>query len=417
MSNWLHAVDGNFNNKHAWGPHMVPGKADDAILYASGAAFTVTSTSNQDVNSLQTSANATLYMQGSAKHAQTFTVEDGTAAGVNAGTIKVGDNVTLQLLGKNFKAETYFVNSGVISLNAKTDNSFLEVQTYDLSGGGTVQFSGGGSIVMSDSAFNGIVDTGVAAYESARVINIDNTISGAGVIGDGGLTNGVLLDFQNGAAGVINATGTNNALIVNAPTPGAFTSVYNEGLMEATGKAGLNIAASIVDNATGTIFAGNGSIVRLESATIEGGTFNTAGTGVVLVSGGSTIDGATFGAATNSGVLQDFGEAMYARGAITNSGSIRLSDQTTGAIMKVDVGVSLSGGGTVTLTDNFQNGIQGAGSADSALYNVDNTIAGAGTLGGGRLSLVNEAKGVIDARGPTIPCGSMVLPGHSTTMV
>ena len=34
-----------------------------------------------------------------------------------------------------------------------------------------------------------------------------------------------------------------------------------------------------MQNVGGTIFAGNGSIVRLESAFIDGGTFNTAGTG------------------------------------------------------------------------------------------------------------------------------------------
>src|SRR4029079_16651702 len=62
----------------------------------------------------------------------------------------------------------------------------------------------------------------------------------------------------------------------------------------------------------------------------------------------------------------------------------------------VQHGLTLSGGGTVTLSDNAANVI--FGSADSVtLTNVDNTISGAGQFGEGHLTLVN--KGTIIADG------------------
>lgn len=399
MANWIKARSGDFNSAANWSTGTVPGSTDDAIINAAGRAFTVTATTNEDVNSIQTSANATLFLKGDPLNAHVFTVEDGTGAGVNLGTIKVGDNTTLKVLAKIGKDATYLVNSGVISLNGKTGSSFLDMPGYVTGGGGQVRLSGGGSIVMSDSALNGIVDTQVGAYESLFLDNIDNTISGAGVIGDGGLTLGASFVIENATAGVINATGKLNPLILNAPDASGFEDVVNSGLIEATGKAGLDIASTTVGN-VGTILAGDGSIVRLESAGVRGGVLATAGSGIILASGGSTIDGSQrWGSVTNIGVLQDFGETMYAQGPITNTGSIRLSDQVTGAIMQVGAaGLTLSGGGTVTLTDFTTNAIQGDGSG-SALVNSDNTISGAGQIGGGNLGLTNAGKGVIDATG------------------
>lgn len=405
MANWLKAHKGNFNTASDWSTGTVPGKTDDAIIDAAGRAFTVTATTNEDVRSLQTSANATLLIKGDPNVAHTFTVEDGASNGVSAGAIKVGDNVTLEFIS-NY--DPTLNNSGTVSLNAKTSNSFLDIQSTSPSRGSrSFDIYGGGVILMSDNAGNGIVDTRGYPDNSVYVNNLDNTIMGAGVIGDGGFAYGTAMYFTNDEKGVINATGATSALRLALPTRTAvinsqtysYGGLLNAGLIEASGKAGLDIAATTVSNA-GTIFAGNGSIVRLESSTVEGGLLSTAGTGIVLASGGSTIDGSgAWGTVTNAGVLQDFGEMMYAQGAVTNTGAIKLSDEVTGAVMQVGAaGLTLSGGGTVTLTDNFQNGIQGDGSG-SVLVNSDNVISGAGTVGGNQLGLVNASKGVIDATG------------------
>ena len=59
-------------------------------------------------------------------------------------------------------------------------------------------------------------------------------------------------------------------------------------------------------------------------------------------------------------------------------------------------GATLSGGGSLTLSNQSSNRIQGA-NAGATLTNVDNTISGAGALGGGQMVLVNKAAGIINA--------------------
>ena len=99
-------------------------------------------------------------------------VNAGTGAGANAGSILIGDGYTLQFNGGTID------NTGGIFLNAGASNSFINLQ-------GAVTLQGGGAVVMGDNAFNGIVDT--LTSTTATLTNVDNTISGAGVIGSGGI--------------------------------------------------------------------------------------------------------------------------------------------------------------------------------------------------------------------------------------
>jgi Ca2+-binding RTX toxin-like protein len=74
----------------------------------------------------------------------------------------------------------------------------------------------------------------------------------------------------------------------------------------------------------------------------------------------------------------------------------------------------LKGGGQVLLSDSDRNVIF-AGSADTVLTNVDNTISGAGQLGAGQMTLVNE--GLILASGIqtlVIDTGSNVITNSGT---
>ncbi len=99
---------------------------------------------------------------------------------------------------------------------------------------------------------------------------------------------------------------------------------------------------------------------------------------------------------TGDMVLAD-GSLMPFSGTLDNTGSIHIA--STGSETNFEIvqhGLTLTGGGTVTLSDNAANVI--FGSADSVmLTNVDNTISGAGQLGEGHLTLVN--KGTIIADG------------------
>ena len=84
-------------------------------------------------------------------------------------------------------------------------------------------------------------------------------------------------------------------------------------------------------------------------------------------------------------------------GLIDNSGTIALGSTGNETSLEVLVeSVRLQGGGQVVLSDDAHNVIFG-GAANATLINHDNTISGAGQLGGGQMTLVNE--GTIVANG------------------
>ncbi len=79
------------------------------------------------------------------------------------------------------------------------------------------------------------------------------------------------------------------------------------------------------------------------------------------------------------------GAIMPLGGTIDNTGTIALNG--AGATTQLEViasGITLQGGGQVVLSDSDANVISGT-AADVTLTNVDNTISGAGQLGGGLL--------------------------------
>jgi hypothetical protein len=91
------------------------------------------------------------------------------------------------------------------------------------------------------------------------------------------------------------------------------------------------------------------------------------------------------------------GAILPLSGVLNNSGVIALNstgDETD--LELIQSGITLEGGGQVTLSDNGANVIAGT-APDVTLTNVDNTISGAGQIGAGQLALINE--GVIDATG------------------
>ncbi|MGI8839792.1 MAG: beta strand repeat-containing protein, partial [Caulobacteraceae bacterium] len=131
------------------------------------------------------------------------------------------------------------------------------------------------------------------------------------------------------------------------------------------------------------------SIQTAADATLDitGGTFTAA-----LGTGGGSNGGA---------IVVGDGAALALGGTVANIGSIGLD--SGGAVTRLIVGGSsanLIGGGALTLSDNLNNRIL-ASAAGATLRNIDNTIAGAGEIGGGGLvlRLSNGAAGIIDATG------------------
>ena len=379
MANWINAVSGNFNTRADWSPHRVPGYTsvhkDDAILTVAGANYTVSVTTNEDVKGLQLASNATLDMTGAGSFLAHANV-------INAGAIKVEDGYTFTTLGASLS------NSGKVSLNAVTNNAFFDVEA-------NLAVSGGGKLLMSDSALNGIVAENIWGAGTVVLTNAGNVISGAGNIGNGGISSTGALALVNQSGGIINATGKLNALRIT--TPGV--AVTNGGLIEATGAAGLDIAATTVNGAGGTILAANGSVVRLEAATIAGGTLQTSGTGVFVASGGSTLDG-TAATLNNQGMVEVVdNDTLGVQGSLNNSGTLALGGTIAGSHLLIGTGnLTLTGSGRIDLGDTAVNTISAA-STGQTLINVDNLITGDGQIGVGNMGLINQATGIIHEDG------------------
>ncbi|TPI16200.1 adhesin, partial [Mesorhizobium sp. B4-1-3] len=257
----------------------------------------------------------------------------------NAGTMIIGDGALLPLSGT-------VNNSGLISLNSTGSETLLQ----GIQHGVTLQ--GGGQVVLSDSALNIVSGTG----PDVTLTNVDNTISGAGQLGDG------MLGLDN--RGIIIASGS-NALVID--TGGSV--VANSGTLEATGSGGLIVAGGVANS--GMLWANGGNIAIHGAVTGEGDA--TIGNLSKLEFGAASSTDVTF-AQNAAGTLElddsfDFSGRI---GGITNDDKLDLNDILFGSATKALYQANADGsGGTLTVTD----GTHGAtlhllGSYDANGFNV-----------------------------------------------
>jgi len=271
---WLTPVSANFATASRWSGDQVPGQADAAILDAAGNDYTVTATTSETVDSIETASNATL-----AVTAGLFTANAGTGGGANAGTIIVR--------------------------------------------------------------------------------------KGAEFVSDGPVSNAGTMDAAGGALTLVG-------------------TVNNTGLLEATSGGDLVLQGDI----NGHLWAGSGSTVNIDGATITGGaTLNGFGTGTFQVSGGNsdTFDG-TMAAVNNLGALDiSTGATLVVEGSIANSGSIEIDgddSRNNTAFLVGGSGATLTGGGVISLGGAQDNAVIGSDSPSETLTNVNNLIVGSiGTVG------------------------------------
>jgi len=345
---WLNPVNGNFSHGADWGGGVTPGKDDDALLDAAGSqSYTVKVTALTTVSAIETAANATLEVADG----EIFTVTKGTADGVNAGHIVVEDNGRLSIGGT-------VDNTGSIFLNSV--NTYVDFQVRSnlvLTGGGVVQFS--------DNSRNSLVQD-----SNTHVENVDNTFSGAGVIGDG-----YGFFMKNDSQGTIDASFSDNPLILgsdsNIAGPG---SLSNAGVIESTGGAELEIGYISLSGSGGKISAGVGSSVLILNSKVTGQTLETAAGGSIAITG----------------------SRVKIAGTMSNAGTVKVTASHAVDGVTLTANAVLTGGGSLTLSNNANNFIKGSQAAD-VLTNADNTISGAGDLGDGVLTIVNDASGVIKA--------------------
>jgi hypothetical protein len=242
---------------------------------------------------------------------------DGTQSGnpVNIKGNVVADAHSTELL------EGTINNTGVITI-ASDDGDFAAVRIV-----GNVTLEGGGHVTLTDTR---PIGSATPTYIAGGVLtNVDNTISGTGII-DGSsfdtTTNGILINEVQGIVDANNAT----APLVLAGGPDA-----NAGLIEATQTATLLIENLTVDNyigtASGTVKAGSNSTIGLENAIIVGG-FVTVMHGAMIEAeqGSNTITGAVV---TNAGTigaedanLTIFGDVTNAKGTLDANNATLIID-------------------------------------------------------------------------------------------
>ncbi len=259
--------------------------------------------------------------------------------------------------------------------NATADSASLSPGT--LGTGGTLELEDGTNSIVTGA-------------DASSVLTNNWTIEGAGLLGNGQLA------LINAATGTIEATGA-NALVVNGGGP-----MINAGLLGAFDGT-LDLHGGVI-NTAGIIGAASGGTLELDGATIGGGTLRTTDSGSIVVIGSAMLDGTAGGVtlAAASGLSVGAGTTLTLAGTIDNQGTIALTGDANTlntAQLVISGGVTLTGGGDITLTDASGAGAAATqlitGDVTTATLDTDNVISGQGAID--LLALTNEAAGTIDA--------------------
>jgi VCBS repeat-containing protein len=239
----------------------------------------------------------------------------------NSADMIIGNGAALPLSG-------LIENTGVIELNSTGGETDLQL----IQSGATLH--GGGQIVLSDSDANIISGTS----SSVTLNNEDNTISGAGQLGNGELS------LAN--AGTINATG-NHVLDIDTGS----NIVLNSGVLEASGSGGMTVASAVANS--GILWA-NGATLTLQGAVSGNGTATIDGTGTLDFEASSTANVA-FGSGA-AGTLK-LGDSFNFNGTISGfEGSDMIDLANLGsANASISYHENAAGtGGTLAISDGAQ---------------------------------------------------------------
>ncbi|MBB3285275.1 MULTISPECIES: VCBS domain-containing protein [unclassified Rhizobium] len=263
----------------------------------------------------------------------------------NAGDMVLADGALMPFSGT-------LDNTGSIHLASTGSETALEIVQHGLT------LTGGGTVILSDDTHNVIFGSG----DGVTLTNVDNTISGAGQLGDGHLT------LVN--EGTIIANGS-HALVIDS---GAH-AVSNTGTLEAIGTGGLDIHSDVVNN--GVVWA-NGGNVNLEG--------NVSGSGIVLVSGhagleigGSFNEAITLGKNAQATITIDHATAFTGTIAgIDGNDALRFGDISAATASFSYTENAAKTGGVLTVTDGTHTasvGLSGEYSANDFSLGHDGASA------------------------------------------
>jgi hypothetical protein len=333
------------------------------------------------------------------------------------GLVRIAENAALFLENGGG-----YHNAGMITMAATNLSSQLVVSS------GTVTVDGGGRIEMTTNHHGNRIISNVA---DGRFINTDNTITGAGRLGldvtsfrnqgtvEATMPLGILIDtnvngFDN--EGTVRAKG-GSVVTING------THVTNvDGLIEADstgGNARVQLqAASSIDGGDVSLLGSGAGEVRLLSSTITNATVTNNATGTITsYSGPTRLSGAVTNAAGGRIVVRNgSGLTLDSSGTYTNEGTISLESTGSVTTLTLDQGdVTLSGGGTVQLSDSATNRIVSS-SGNERLINVDNTIRGSGEIAGD-IDLTNRGTIIADQVTPLVIDTRSVLVNQGAIVV
>jgi fibronectin-binding autotransporter adhesin len=323
---------GNWSNAANWSTLSVPnnggGTYYNAVINGTGSDTITFDASGTVVNSLMIGAGETFQDNGLAP---TLKIGDPSfpAAGslTNGGTINWGNGSTLAL--DITTGNGSIANTGAINLT----NSTLTIN--DSGNGNTAVLSGGGTVNLSGGTI-----TGSSGKETFQ--NNDNTIQGSGTISNLTLVNngtinanavGALTITPNSGGftnnGTVNATGL-GGLVINA----GAGPVTNNGTMDIN-NSNLTVKGAFTQNYGGTLTLENGSI-----GTITGALSVNQYNGTVTVNASTLTFGGDY---TNSGLT-----------SVSNGGTLRILGNFTNNT-DMDPGFTLSGGSSAFISGSFDN--------------------------------------------------------------
>ena len=345
---WASDANGSFSAGANWLGGEAPGAADDAVLDAPGGApYSVQASGVVTVAGVQSNADATLEIDGGI-----FTASAASDGGAMAGSITLLAGARLDMAG-------ILVNQGKVSIGSDGSAAALDLQ-------GDLLLEGGGTIVLGGAKTAMI--TSSLPHKLAILTNLDNTISGAGVIGKG------MAQIVNDQNGVILANGRKSL------STAAF--MLNYGTLESAGKSELVLGGDEVENmAGGSLYAGGSSTIIVHSQMV-GGELTSSALGSIILDNAYVV-----GIASSATIICE--NTSTIKGGIDNSNSLTVASH---ANLRVDVGVTLSGGGLLALAGST---IYSPGSP-ATLTNIDNTVSGSGFVE--LTSITNEASGYIVAQ-------------------
>ncbi len=301
-------------------------------------------------------------------------VASGTGISNGNGDLDAGHVVTLTLT----MSETVIVANGT--------------PTLTLNDGGTATYTGGsGSNALTFSytvvAGQNTPDLAVNSINLNGATITDQLGNSATLSGISSLSGTLQIDTTPPAAPVIagETVNTNNTVTLSGTaTAGTTITLYD-------GQTALG-STTATASGTWTYTSGtlaNGSQTLTASATDAAGNVSALSNAVDPIIGALTgLQAASLAVASNS--------VLDITGAVDNTGTISLDATSNGADLAVIGNASLTGNGHVNLSNNAGNAITSNG-AVATLTNINNIIAGAGTIGDSYLTLINQ--GTIDANG------------------